>query len=1220
MKRLNTKRYILIFLAPFLITLQAAAQNNSNFDFVENKGQWDSRVKFTGDIGAGGFFLQQKGFTVDLKSRADLEKILHRHHPGSNAKSVSTAAAKTPAAPLGGPDGLRLKNDSFLIRSHAYQVEFVGASESAQIQPEKIQEFYHNYFIGNDPSKWKSDVKVYRAVVYRNIYPGIDIRYYADNGTLKYDFIVNPGANASLITMKYTGADKLSIRNNQLIISTSVGEVKELAPYSYQFDGPKGKKEIGAKYEIINGNTVKFKLKAYSGNLPLIIDPTLIFSSFTGGSDNYGFTATPGPDGALFSGSTCFLPGFPTTPGAYDQSFGGGSGNRGTDMGIMKFSRNGTARLYATYLGGGENDSPHSLICDPQGNLVIMGRTYSSNFPGTLVGPGGGQGSSDLVVAKLSANGNSLIGALRIGGNANDGINIKDQLNSGIGRSSTIRFYGDDARGEVNLDPAGNIYIASQTQSNNFPIVNAFQPAFGGGLQDGVVLKINPTCTGIIWSSYLGGSGDDAAFVIDLSPTTNQVFVAGATASGNFPGTNATVVQPANAGGGADGFVTEINNAGGSIVRSTYLGTPSYDAIYGLKFDRFGFPYVMGISDGSWRVFNAAFVNPGSKQFVSKLSQNLSAYVYSTVYGSGSALPNISPIAFLVDRCENIYISGWGGWISNEADPFGQSGTTGMPTTPDALKLSTDNKDFYFIVIKKDAASLLYGSFFGQGGGFGEHVDGGTSRFDQQGVIYQALCANCFGGQLNPPYLTTPGAVGPVNGAGQDGCNLGALKISFNYAGVDAGVRAFIGGAFDTTGCVPLTVTFRDTVRNAKNYIWNFGDGSPDTATSGFEVSHTYNNVGTYRLMLVGVDSTTCNIRDTAYTTVTVRDDQAFLGFTATKLPPCQSLSYRFDNTSTSPAAKPFGNTSFIWDFGDGTRVPSGPGALTHSYASPGTYVVKLIMPDTNYCNSPDSISQTLRVAPLVDALFETPAAGCAPYDAVFNNISLAGQTFFWDFGDGTTSTDINPTHTYLLPGTFTIKLVATDPATCNIIDSTSTTITISSKPTAAFTYSPLTAQENFPYTFTNTSSPDATLFNWDFGDGDTLRTRSRSDIEHLYNATGTFTACLFASNDIGCVDTVCVPLQSIIVPKLDLPNAFTPLGNSLNNVIYVRGYGIARMQWRIYNRFGNLVFETADRTKGWDGKFKGVVQPMDVYAYTLEVEFSDGTRTTKKGDITLIR
>lgn len=1221
-----------------LISFSAAAQQ-INFDFIENRGQWNKQVKFMGDIGVGSFFLQKQGFTVLLNSPEDLKKIHDVSHGGNisstNSKATTTASSantKTANASVNPSNGggAAVPNEPLALHSHAYRVSFEGSSPDVQIIPEKVQESYNNYFIGNDPSQWASNCKIYKGVTYKNMYPGIDVRYYAENGTLKYDIVISPGANTEDIVMKYEGADKLLVKNNQLYIKTSVGDVKELEPYSYQYDNVNGKTDVSCKYEITNNNTVRFKIKAYAKNIPLVIDPSLIFSTFTGSrSDNWGFTATPGPDGSLFGGGIVQQNQYPITPGAIQPTPGGAT----WDIGLTRFSSNGSSRLYSTYIGGNGNDYPLSMISDAQANLVLMGRTYSSNVPGTAIGPRGG---GDLYVIKINATGTAIIGSLLIGGSGLDAANIQDQRgnSNNPAKMRTLRFYGDDSRGEVILDAANNIYLTTQTQSDDFPMVNAFQPK-KAGVQDGAILKINPNCNSVIFSTYLGGTGDDGVFVMDISPTTGNLYVAGTTSSADFPGSKTGSLQAASAGGATDGFVTELANDGSGIIRTTYVGTGAYDAIYGLKFDKLGYPYIMGITESdSWPVVNASYHDDKSKQFVAKLKPDLSAFVYSTVFGNGSAQPNISPVAFLVDRCENVYISGWGGFPfpNTTADPFGQSGVAGMPITAGALKSVTDNKDFYFLVLKKNAASLLYATFFGQGGagpsGFGEHVDGGTSRYDQQGVIYQAICANCEGnsyGQPNPRYPTSPGVVAPANGAGDRGCNLGVVKIAFNFAGVRAGIKALINAVVDTSGCVPLTIQFNDTVRNALSYEWNFGDGSPTVATKDFSISHTYNNIGTYKVMLVGIDSTTCNIRDTTYINVRVRNDEAFLNFTSVKLQPCQSLSYQFTNTSTiSPTAKPFTSQSFIWDFGDGTpQIVAGTGSITHSFAAAGTYKVKLILPDTNYCNSPDSMVVTLRVAPLVKAIIGSPGLGCIPDDAIFENNSLAGQDFFWDFGDGTGIIKDNNQqvhHNYTTGGTFTVKMVAIDTSTCNKTDSTTATIQMANKPTALFTVSPLTPQENFPFTFTNTSSPDAIQFKWLFGDGDSLLTNSRGNINHLYNASGTYKVSLIAFNNSGCSDTAFAEVTAIIVPKLDVPNAFTPQSHSLNSIVYVRGFGIGRMKWRIYSRVGLLVFESDSPSIGWDGKYKGILQPMDVYAYTLEVEFTDGTRATKKGDITLLR
>jgi gliding motility-associated-like protein len=1197
----------------------------TTFEFTENKGQWDNRVKFRGELPAGNFYLHQNGFTIVQHNADELMRMLRHHHAHGQTQGVEPLSRKKPGKTMDAGNNANGTADQ-VIHSHAYRVRFLNANESATIIPDKAVPTYNNYIIGNDRSKWVKHANTFQAVTYKDVYPNIDIRYYSENGYLKYDIIVHPGGDISKVALHYEGVDKMQLKNNELVIKTSVGSVKELYPYSYEFDTKTGKKEVKCSYLLDRDNTVRFRVENYNRNATLIVDPSLVFSSFTrSAADNWGFTATYGPDGSLYAGGIVFAQGFPTNVGAYQTDWAGTGNSKIVDIGIMKFTPDGRNRVYATYIGGTGHDLPHSLVCDAAGNLVILGRTYSSNYPVTVPRVGGAEGGCDILVTKLNAAGTGLIGSMVIGGGLNDGVNIEDQFVSSHDQAiSLLRNYGDDSHSEVILDGNGNIYVAAQTQSNDFPIRGTVFQSTAGGKQDGVVLKINPDCNNVIWSSYLGGVEDDAAFVLALQPGTNNVYVAGGTYSNNLlpPGPNPAVVQDTHKGE-ADGYVAVISNDGSTRIRSTYLGTALNDIIYGIQFDHNGFPYVMGVSRGDWPVINAVYSNPGSKQFISKLQPDLSAYVYSTVFGSGAAKPNISPVAFLVDRCENVYISGWGGWIQPGADPYDLATTIGMPITPDAIKSTTDGRDFYFIVIKKNAESLLYGSFFGQNGGYGEHVDGGTSRFDESGVIYMAICANCYGTdspQPTPgPFPTTSGVWGPVNAMGNLGCNLAAVKIAFNFAGVGSGPKPFIGGVQDTVGCVPFKITFRDTVRNAKKYIWNFGDGSPDYPSDSFQVEHTYTNVGTYVIRLIGIDSSTCNIVDTAYTTIYARDDQALLRMDVTKLDPCDSLKYEFNNISVAPPGKPFNAASFIWDFGDGVRKTAGPGPVTHAYTVPGRYTVRLVMTDLNYCNSPDSIPYDLSVASLVDARVNPVDPGCVPYKVAFDNNSTTGEEYHWDFGDGATSTEMNPEHEYAATGSYDVRLIVIDSNTCNIIDSAFAHVVVNPRPQAAFTTTPVPPTQNTPTVFYN-HSMGGVSYVWHFGDGDSTVKNTMDTVMHQYNVTGTYEACLITYNEFNCPDTVCNPVQALIIPLLDVPNAFTPGRNGQNGIIRVEGFGIGRMTWRIYNRWGQVVFQTNNRKTGWDGTYKGQPQPMDVYAYTLDVEFVDGTKIRKTGDITLIR
>lgn len=1201
-------KHVILALFNLLLVCTVLGQDYSTVQFIENKGQWDKSIKYIGEVPAGAFYIHQNGFSV------------LQHDPEAWASAIENAHGH-------GSKEDRIQAKKEALRSHLYKVSFLGSNEHPEIVADKPLFSHNNYFIGNDPAKWAVDCKLYQGVTVKDVYPGIDIRYYSNNGLVKYDFIVHPGANVSDIALQYNGADRLEVKNKILTVGTSVGDLREMPPYSYQYT-ENGRTEVNCKYDL-KGNTVRFNVKGYDPNSTLIIDPTLIFCTFAGSTaDNWGYTATYGPDGSMYGGGIVFGSGFPVSAGAAQASEGGGS----FDIGIIKLTPNGSNRVYATYIGGSGNERPTSLFVDPQGNLVMAGFSNSgSSYPTKgigLIGPGG---SYDIVVTKLNATGTAILGSLRIGGKSDDGLNISD-YQAGPAQSLQ-KNYGDFARSEVILDGGNNIYVASCTRSDDFPVKNTSLQTQSGGGQDGVLIKLLPDVSNVAFCTYIGGKGNDAAYVLSLNPQNNDIYVAGGTESDDFPGTHAGTIGTFY-NGAVDGWVAIVANNGSAIKKSTYIGTSSYDQVYGIQFDRFNFPYIMGQTTGNWPIINAAWNAGNSKQFVAKLKPDLSAYVYSTAFGANNGVdaPNISPTAFLVDRCENVYVSGWGGGFGSgpASYPYPSDGTRNLPVTAGAIKANTDGRDFYFIVLKKNAAAQLYGSFYGEnnippGNTGSDHVDGGTSRFDKNGVIYQAICANCK--SFGPvPFPTTPGSWSPTNPAkGGGACNLGLLKISFDLAGIHGGVQSSINGVpRDTAGCVPLTVDFRDTVLNAVSYEWNFGDGTGQFTSTAPNYSHIYQNVGVFKVMLVAIDSSSCNIRDTSYMFIKVGATQALPTFTYKKLLPCTEFKYQFDNTTIEPSVRPFNNQSFVWDFGDNTpQVTAGLGQVFHSYSVPGTYNVKLYLVDTAYCNAPDSMVQTIRVSATVKAKFITPLTGCAPYTAEFQNVSDGGQTFTWDFGDGSAPLQsANPivTHFYPNAGTFTISLTAVDSSTCNIIDSTKLTISIMDKPKAAFSVSPQPPIENTPILFTNLSSQDAIRFKWYFGDGDSLITNVRTPISHEYNTTGTFNTMLIAYNQNGCSDTARQQVVTLIKAALDVPNAFTPQSGDVNSIVKVRGYGIGKMRFIIWNRWGQKVFETNDRHIGWDGTYKGALQPMDVYAYTLDVEFTDGTKATKKGDITLIR
>jgi gliding motility-associated-like protein len=1224
---LNRKYFacIIIFIACF--TIKSHAQY---LQFIENKGQWDDSVKYKASFNGNDLLIKPSGYKVVLRDKNDLKTIAEYfsgHHIDSSSRlrdsSIDYSVTKN----------IRKNPRTLSLHCHAYEMSFLNADSNAVAVPDKPLNTYNNYFIGADSTKWAKDCRIFNGLTYKNVYKNVDVRYYSDNGNLKYDIIVKPGADISKIALKFDGLDGLLINKyGNLTMKTTLGDVYQSIPSSYQIiKGVKNK--VKAAFSI-KGDEVHFKLDRYDKTATLIIDPTQIFATFVGSlADDWGYTATYDNAGNFYAGGIAFDNGFVNRGlGGYDVTFNGGDASEGrsvaVDISLIKFNPTGNLALFSTYLGGSGDEVPCSLVVDSRGDLIVSGRTSSTDYPVTASTFGNG-GADDIILSKLSGDGKTLMASRKFGGSGNDGVNIQPKYVS-EGILSLRRNYGDDSRSEVITDNSDNIYLASSSQSSDFPVTdNAFKKKLTGS-QDGVFIKASPDLNKIYNCSLIGGSADDAAFVLSISKTTGNIYIGGGTSSKDlaFKASDAPqgILHSTYQNGDCDGFIAELSSDANTLLKICYVGTAGNDMVYGVQTDKFGYPFIMGTTTQSFPVYKSPFNANGNqangKQFITKLNPDLTQVLYSANFGKGNATngnPDISPTAFLVDVCGNVYVSGWGGKAN---DAYYKSSTIGLHTTANALKTSTDGNDFYFFVLEKDATSQLFGSFFGinDPDAYGDHVDGGTSRFDRRGVIYQAICADC--GKKGVIDFTTTGSWSPGNPA-QTGalCNEAAIKIAFELSGVIASLRSSINGVpRDSVGCIPLTVEFADTIALGKKYIWSFGDGSPDVTTTAPNTSHTYTIVGDYHARVISIDSSSCNIADTAYLTIKARSNEAKLGYTIAKIPPCESLTYQFTNTSVPPAGLPFSSNDFTWDFGDGTTlVSSAPTIPPHTYPATGTYNVKLYLNDTNYCNSPDSLVKQLRVATVLVAQFETPAVGCAPYNAVFNNTSLGGQSFVWDFGDGTTSTNPYPTHLYQNPGTYTVRLTATDNTTCNPTDDTTAIITVVEGPAASFSISPTEPKENTPFEFQNTST-NAVKYKWDFGDGDTLVTTNILPVNHLYNYSDTFTVCLIAFNANGCTDTTCQQVAALVTPLADVPNAFSPNGDGINDFIGVRGYGVAKMSWNIFNRWGQLVFSSTSIDNKWDGRYKGTLQPQDVYAYTLNITFTDNTVLRKKGDITLLR
>ncbi|MDZ4666488.1 MAG: gliding motility-associated C-terminal domain-containing protein [bacterium] len=814
-----------------------APVNKDIYEWRENKGQWHADIYFRCnqqnlDLQLGRNFLSYYFFDAAQMAR------LSEHGPKKSSPVLADS----------------------LINVYALTFKFMGAQANMPII-KSVKNHYYNYYLGNNPQYWATQVRASNQVGISGLYKGIDLWVNAKNNQLKYEYWIEPFAPISQIKLEVNGASKIYIEYGDLFIETPVGIIKEQRPYAYQIIDKK-EVQVGVEF-VLQGNQISFKAEgSYNPNFPLVIDPEIIFLTYSGSTeDNFGCTATHGEDGTLYAagittGASPSSGKYPATANAFQLSYAGGGVAEGEglaqfpcDITFSKYSSDGKTLLYATYLGGSNNEIPHTMVVDDSANLIIMGNTYSANFPFTKNAyDTTHNGRHDIIVSKFNKLG-QLVGSTFIGGSGNDGINFNN---------ITRYFFADSYRGDVITDSALNIYVASVTQSTNFPTTALALQKTMSGAQDGAIFKLSPDLKTMIWSTYLGGNQIDAFYSIDLD-ASGGIFLSGGTNSTDFKGTSGGL-NPNFLGGVADGIIAEIDNNGQNIIRATYFGTSLYDQIISLERDKDDLIYVVGQSKGTIPVSAGKYSNPNSHQFIACLTPDLKTTVWSTVFGSGRNQIDLTINAFLVDDCKRIYVSSWGGRTATKTDGTSSS-TTGIPTTPDAFQSSTDGSDFYLLLLNKNGNGLLYATFIGgdNDNNTGDHVDGGTSRFDKKGVVYQSMCASCPNN--NVPFSdlkTTPSDVyAPLNLSPR--CSNAALKFDFSINNASFKWKA------DT--CTS-TFTFENLTNNATNFYWSFPDG--DSSYEEKPIKQLASKFYNKPIRLIVEFGTNC--ADTAYGTVSLPD------------------------------------------------------------------------------------------------------------------------------------------------------------------------------------------------------------------------------------------------------------------------------------------------------------------------------------------------------------
>jgi hypothetical protein len=696
--------------------------------FEANHGQTDSQVQFLSRGHGYTVFLASTEAVLVLqgsegrpRSTSPKPRIAQKfqaHHSLSSAAALKLGIPPLRDSPAqlrhGGASGLvqsELPSSPEPKASTVLRMKLVGANDSPRVAGLEQLPGRSNYFLGKDPKRWRTNVPTYAKVKYDSVYPGVDLVYYGNQGQLEYDFVVAPGANPRDIGLSIQGANRVNVDSQGDLVVDMGSEVVRLhKPIIYQSENSSSeiknqKLKIDGNFVLHGKNQVGFQVAEYDTSKPLVIDPVLKYSTYLGGSgdDFGGFLDSVAVDprgNAYIIGQTNSID-FPTTTGALQTTFAGiGDVFFTGDAFVAKLNAAGTALVYSTYLGGTADELGKSIAVDPAGNAYLAGDTFSTDFPTMNPIQAANGGGFDSFLAKLNPAGDALVYSTYLGGSDWD----IDPM--------------------IDIDPSGNLYAQGFTFSTDFPTTTgAFQAtcaSCSNGLPDTYVAKLNAAGNALVYSTYLGGSGEDVCGLqIAVDPTGN-VYVIGITNSTDFPTTPGAFQTSLVPGSDThDSFLTKLNRDGTGLVYSTYLGGSDFDFIFGTAVDAVGNAYVTGFT------FSNDFptMNPiqpayagGGDAFMAKLNRDGTALVYSTYLG-GTDFEQGAGMA--VDPAGNAYA-------------VGTTYSTDFPTLNPIQGANAGLGDAFVTQLNASGNALAFSTYLGGSG----DDEAGAIVLDSRGNVY----------------------------------------------------------------------------------------------------------------------------------------------------------------------------------------------------------------------------------------------------------------------------------------------------------------------------------------------------------------------------------------------------------------------------------------------------------------------------------------------------